>query len=489
MTVSTRQDRVALSPVSWPSGWRLMTALITLAAGAAVITGAFLPWVEAFAGLIPIPGVRGDNGKALAVAGAVITAAGLAQLLVGSQAARWLGGLTGFAASAFSGYLLIRLTTTMHALGGGSMVAARGGPGLAVTTAASLAAFATLLLPFSAQTAFRREPVAGNELEARTMTAHGTLPLAARLGTLTGLRRGLQIALGLSWLLDAALQYQPVMFGKMFATMMLAPAGAGQPGFVSGPVQLTVRIVAASPVAWNAVFATAQLALGLGLLFQRTARVALAGTIVWSLGVWWLGEGLGRILTGSANPLTGAPGAVVLYALLAALVWLALPADRLDSPGHQNGHQQRHVRDHRNGRTGLVSVAESGPLGRRNARLAWFIFWTAMAALMACAPFQSAALTSAGGTRAVVITAVFTAAFGFAAVGALFPATIRAALVTAMIAAALLWAAGENYGAIFSGMATDPNSGPLLVLLALAFWPVRPESADTVPDDWSGVRG
>src|SRR5580698_5625367 len=118
MTVSTQQHRVALFPVSWPRGWRLMTALITLAAGAAVITGAFLPWVEAFAGLIPIPGVRGDNGKLLAVAGAVIVAAGLTQLVTG-------------------------------------------GPGLAVTTAASLAAFATLLLPASPQPTVRRERDAG----------------------------------------------------------------------------------------------------------------------------------------------------------------------------------------------------------------------------------------------------------------------------------------------------------------------------------------
>src|SRR5580700_813396 len=193
MTVSTQQDRIALARVSWPRGWRLMTALTTLAAGAAVITGAFLPWVEAFAGLIPIPGVRGDNGKLLAVAGAVIAAAGLAQLVTGGQAARWLGGLTGFAASAFSGYLLIRLTATMHALGGDSMVAARGGPGLAVTTAASLAAFATLLLPSSPQATARRERDAGYIDDA---DADAATPLLARLATPAALRRGLQVALG-----------------------------------------------------------------------------------------------------------------------------------------------------------------------------------------------------------------------------------------------------------------------------------------------------
>ena len=459
MTVGTQQNPIALAGVSWPRGWRLVTALTTLAAGAAVITGAFLPWVEAFAGLVPVPGVRGGNGKLLAVAGAVIVAAGLAQLVTGGQAARWLAGLTGFAASAFSGYLLIRLTATMHALGGDSMVAARGGPGLTVTTAASLAAFATLLLPASPHAAFRGARAAGG--------ADAATPLMARLATPAALRRGLQVALGAIWLLDAALQYQPVMFSKMFATMMLAPAGAGLPFFVSGPVHLTAQVVAASPAAWNAAFATVQLALGAGLLFRRTARAALAGTIAWALAVWWLGEGLGGILSSAtSSPLTGAPGAAFLYALLALLIWPSAPRARAGGELTEPAH---------------VTVAVSGPLGRY-ARLAWFVTWAVMAALMAHAPFSAAALTAAGGTPALMITVAFTAAFAFAAAGVLFPVTTRAALITAAIAAALLWAAGENYGAIFSGMATDPNSGPLLVLLALAFWPVRRVSPAPVRD-------
>ena len=43
-----------------------------------MITGAFLPWVTTFAGLIGIPGVRGSNGRILAAAGVVIALAGLA---------------------------------------------------------------------------------------------------------------------------------------------------------------------------------------------------------------------------------------------------------------------------------------------------------------------------------------------------------------------------------------------------------------------------
>jgi hypothetical protein len=35
-----------------------------------------------------------------------------------------------------------------------------------------------------------------------------------------------------------------------------------------------------------------------GLLFRPTARAALAGTIAWSLSVWWLGEAITVIFTG-----------------------------------------------------------------------------------------------------------------------------------------------------------------------------------------------
>jgi hypothetical protein len=472
MTVSTQPARAALSSGSRLRGWRPVAAVITLAAGAAVIIGAFLPWVEIFAGLIPVPGVRGTNGKVIAAAGAVIVAAGIWQLASGGQAARWLAGLAGFAASAFSGYLLIQLTATMRVLGGESMVAARSGPGLAVTTAGSVLAFATLLLPPSSQTTLRRERGAGaapQAAQARAGTDGGATALAARLPALGGARRLLQLALGVLWLLDAALQYQPAMFTKAFVTTMLTPAAAGQPAFIAAPMHLLAHVVAASPAGWNAAFATIQLALGAGLLLRATTRAALAGTIAWSLSVWWLGEGLGGIFTGTASPLAGAPGAAVLYALLAVLAWPP------SSPA-----PSRAGTDAAGAGSGLRSVAESGPLGRRYARLAWLGLWAVMAVLMAVAPLRASSLTAGGGMTAVGLTAAFTAAFAFAAVGVLFPRTSRAALITAVIAAVIIWTAGEDLGGILSGMATDPNSGPLLVLIALAFWPVRQAPAASV---------
>ena len=135
------------------------------------------------------------------------------------------------------------------------------------------------------------------------------------------LRRRLQITLGVLWLLDAALQYQPYMFTRAFATQTLAPTAQGNPAPIAGSITWAAGLVADHPVATNAVFATAQLLLALGFFWRPTVKTALAASLVWSLAVWWLGEGFGGVLTGDANPLTGAPGAVILYALAAVLLW------------------------------------------------------------------------------------------------------------------------------------------------------------------------
>ena len=452
MTVTAKQHRVALSPVWWPRGWRLMTALITLAAGAAVITGAFLPWVEAFAGLIQVPGVRGLNGRILAAAGVVIIAAGLYHLVRGGQAARWVAGLAGFAAAAFSGYLLIELSGTMRALGGDSMVIARAGPGLWVAAAGSTAAFATLFFPPSSQATLRRG-------ERRSVLARAADRESA------GPRRALQLALGVVWLLDAALQYQPYMFSKMFPAMMLTPSGTGgEPAFISGPVLGLTRLVATDPAAWNALFATIQLALAVGLLWRATARAALAGTVAWALSVWWLGEGLGGLFIPGADPLTGAPGAALLYALVAVLAWPAHTSSARAASAHEAGASLAEAR------VADDSVAEGSPLGRY-ARLAWIVFWGLMAFLMLRAPASASPLTAGGGTGAALVTIGLAAAFGLAAAGILRPATVRPAVLLAAAAAAFLWVAGEHFGSLFTGSATDPSSGPLLLLIAAAFWP------------------
>ena len=53
------------------------------------------------------------------------------------------------------------------------------------------------------------------------------------------------------------------------------------------------------------------------------------------------------------------------------------------------------------------------------------------------------------------------------------PSAAKATLVLAIVVAAVIWVFGEAFGAILTGGGTDPNSGLLLILMALTYWPVR----------------
>ena len=130
---------------------------------------------------------------------------------------------------------------------------------------------------------------------------------------------------------DALLQYQSFMFSKAFS-QMIGGTVSGNPGVVASPITWNATLVAHHAMLLNAIFATIQLLLAIGIAWRPTVRLALAASIAWALGVWWFGEGLGMVLTSSASPVNGAPGAVIIYALLAALLWPADRAGRRCSP-------------------------------------------------------------------------------------------------------------------------------------------------------------
>jgi len=59
-------------------------------------------------------------------------------------------------------------------------------------------------------------------------------------------------------------------------------------------------------------------------------------------------------------------------------------------------------------------------------------------------------------------------------------------VVLAIVAFALIWVAVQNFGGILAGGATDPNSGLLVILLALVYWPLA--TPQTATDDIDPVR-
>jgi hypothetical protein len=289
-------------------------------------------------------------------------------------------------------------------------------------------------------------------------------------------RRRIQVALGLLWLLDGLLQFQPAMFTRKFATQVIAPAGVGQPGFVAGPLDEVVRMILHQPAVMDLGFGLIQLALGAGILFPRTARWALAASVAWSLAVWYLGEGLGGLFGGGASLLTGAPGAALLYAVLALAV-----TPRRDPRAERPAWwvTVAWVAAWLGG-----AVLQLLPGVDTNASISMSLAMNASGAPAWFAAIDNhlSALVPGYGASIVIDLVVLQA---FAGLGVLMGRRARLAAVTAGIGLSLAyWVTGQDMGQFWWGIATDPNTAPLLVLLGVtvlgsARWPPTPFSPRT----------
>ena len=296
--------------------------------------------------------------------------------------------------------------------------------------------------------------------------------MAARQAVAPDTRRRLQLVLAAIWLLDGVLQYQAFMFSRGFS-QMLDSVAPGNPAVIADPITWAAKIVAQHPVPTNAAFATIQVLIGLGIACRRTIRPALAASILWAVAVWWFGEGLGGILNGSASPVNGAPGAVIIYALLAVLLWPVADGDGAAQPRFVAGR----------------------PVGATVARVLWLVLWGSLAYFAVTAANRTAQglhdmvagmasgepswlsainrgaadVLAQHGLAASIVLAVLLAVV---AVGVFLPAPLsRTAVVLAIVIALVIWVAGEDFGTILAGGATDPNSGLLLAVLAAAYWP------------------
>lgn len=275
-------------------------------------------------------------------------------------------------------------------------------------------------------------------------------------------RRRVQIALGVLWLLDGFLQLQRQMFTGNFASQIIAPAGAGQPGFVSSPIHFAVRTVLVYPALFDMCFALIQLGLGVLILWRRTAKYGLVTSVIWGLAVWYVGEGLGGIAGGQALLLTGAPGAALLYAVIALGV---MPPAARNAEGNERPAWW------------LVYAWTALWMGGE-LLLVWSKASTKSLAAMITgmasgAPGWLAALDihagnwlGARGNWLLVVAGLVYLAVGFLV---LLPRRYRTLAVSAGIIIALVfWIVGQSLGSYYSGLATDPNTAPLIILLGIA---------------------
>jgi hypothetical protein len=270
-------------------------------------------------------------------------------------------------------------------------------------------------------------------------------------------RRGLQIVLGLFWIFDGALQFQPYMLGPGFARNVIKPLGTGQPVWVSGPVHWAASLIAAHPFAWDIPFAAVQVAIGVGLLIPSTARFALAASLPWILAVWFVGEGLSGLASGRASIMNGAPGSVFVYGLITLASWPR--RGRSDIPpapllpwawaGLWIG----------------AGIYQALPYNNTGADVQSVIVGTGAPDFLSKFDSTVANWIAGHGWPVVVALVVVEMAIGLAA---LWRRTVVAGAAAGLLLAAAIWVVGQDVGLIYTGRATDPNTGPLIGVMAIA---------------------
>jgi hypothetical protein len=282
---------------------------------------------------------------------------------------------------------------------------------------------------------------------------------AARAYFASDARRAIQTVLGLIWLLDGALQFQPFMYSKGFI-QVITGLETGQPYWLASSINWAAHTLQTNITVFNTLSALTQVVIGLGLLYRPAVKGAIALSLAWSLIVWWSAEAFGFLFTDTASPLTGAPGAVLLYAIIGLLVW---PTKR---PG--------------------------GLLGVRGARTTWAALWLVMAWLWLLAPNSTANATAGAISSAPSGTGWLTSlqhSAASAAAGHGLPIALvlagasvaigvtvvlnwrpRAFLALGVILNLAYWVLGQGFGGILTGSGTDPNAGPLFILLAFGMY-------------------
>lgn len=276
-------------------------------------------------------------------------------------------------------------------------------------------------------------------------------------------RRKVQIVLGILWLLDGALQLQWRMFTTQFATNVISPAAQGQPAYVSGPMHLAIRIFLTHPAIFNTFIMLTQLGIGALILDRRTTTYGLIGSVVWGLVVWYIGEGLGGLASGQASLLMGAPGAALLYVVIALGV---IPKRSSRSEAKTRPAYWLSIVWAVLWLGGAALQLMSG----QNTAASLSVMITGMAAgapgWLAALDTHVGAFVRDGGDWFVVGLVIAQALIGFLV---FWSRRWRAVAVGAGIIISLaFWAVGQGFGQLYSGLATDPSTAPLVILLGIA---------------------
>jgi hypothetical protein len=315
------------------------------------------------------------------------------------------------------------------------------------------------------------------ERDTTSRRAESPPTLAARLHLSPRL---LQIALGVVWIFDGLLKFQPHLFHPSFISTVIRPMAIGQPTLIGSTISHMANFLSHEATMWVAIFGLVEIAIGAAILSPRTLKRGLVASFIWGAGIYLFGEGFGMVLTGHTSPLTGAPGAVCFYVLLGVMVWPRTETD----PGRL--------------RTGAESSAAGrGIFGSTGALLVWAAIWV-FEAIIWMFPFNRTGNAISNQMAATASGepgwyAHFLTSFGHAFTGAGVWIAVMLAAASLIIGLGPLvskrpqfyiglgialalgyWITGQGLGELLTFGGTDPSNGPIIALIGLSVLPVLP---------------
>jgi hypothetical protein len=283
--------------------------------------------------------------------------------------------------------------------------------------------------------------------------------------------------LGALWLIDGLLQLQPQMFTMNMVNGVMVPTVESQPAPVAASLHWIIAVTTQNLVLINLLIAIVQIVLGILLIMGLWVRGTVIASVIWALIVWYAGEGMSMLLTGQAGILTGAPGAVLLYPLLGLLIYPRASAS--------------HGADEETDEDTLLS----------QAHFRWFLagFWV-FSALLQLQPYwwqdgqisqTISGMVGQGGLNGILVDPILNELAALTAhievplnialiviflvlgvgLAVVKEDQLRPFLIASIVVSFIIWWGAEGFGMIFTGMATDFNSGLLIIVMTLACWP------------------
>ena len=277
--------------------------------------------------------------------------------------------------------------------------------------------------------------------------------------------------IGAIWLIDGLLQLQPQMFTMNMVNGVMAPTVDGQPPFVAATLHWFIGITTQYLVPINWGIALIQIIIGVWLLSGRAIKRAIILSAIWAVIVWYAGEGMSMLLTGQASILTGAPGAVLLYPIIALTFYPVTSSDGTQ----QDLLSRRGLRSILAGFWVFAALLQLQPYWWQSGQISQQI--SAMYSLGTLSGFLIDPslhwLSGITGSLEVPLNIVFIVICLAIGVGLFLSKDRRVHpwLVASIVGSLVIWWFNQALGMILTGMATDFNSGLLLVVMALACWP------------------